>query len=115
MSRKYKFRNPKGLYFISFATVYWIDLLIREEYREVILDSIIFCQNEKGLEVYGWCLMTSHVHMIVASNDKKLEEILRDLKRHTSGGLNRTSGTPAFIATARSSATPLSPSAYWAR
>gem|GEM_PF-6318725 len=25
MSRKYKFYNKEGLYFVSFATVYWID------------------------------------------------------------------------------------------
>lgn len=24
MSRKYKFQNPEGIYFISFATVYWL-------------------------------------------------------------------------------------------
>jgi putative transposase len=32
MSRKYKFHNKQGLYFVSFATVYWIDVFIREEY-----------------------------------------------------------------------------------
>ncbi|VXD14831.1 hypothetical protein MARINOS108_12149 [Marinoscillum sp. 108] len=25
VSRKYKFHNPEGLYFVSFATVYWLD------------------------------------------------------------------------------------------
>jgi len=25
MSRKYKFNNKEGIYFVSFATVYWID------------------------------------------------------------------------------------------
>jgi len=37
MSRKYKFHDNDNLYFISFATVYWID--IREEYSQIILDS----------------------------------------------------------------------------
>ncbi|MDA3881276.1 MAG: hypothetical protein PF436_12875 [Prolixibacteraceae bacterium] len=26
MSRKYKFRDPDGVYFITFGTVYWIDV-----------------------------------------------------------------------------------------
>ena len=26
MSRKYKFHNPTAAYFVSFATVYWIDI-----------------------------------------------------------------------------------------
>ena len=32
MSRKYKFQNPEGLYFVSFATVYWIDIFTRDIY-----------------------------------------------------------------------------------
>ena len=27
MSRNYKFHNPEGLYFISFAVVGWLDIL----------------------------------------------------------------------------------------
>jgi hypothetical protein len=25
MSRKYKFKDPEAVYFVTFATVYWID------------------------------------------------------------------------------------------
>lgn len=32
MSRKYKMNNPNGAYFVSFATVYWVDVFIREIY-----------------------------------------------------------------------------------
>jgi len=32
MSRKYKFHNKEGIYFVSFAVVYWIDVFIREAY-----------------------------------------------------------------------------------
>ncbi|WP_222621566.1 hypothetical protein [Pontibacter cellulosilyticus] len=32
MSRKYNFHNKEGLYFVSFAVVYWNDVLTREEY-----------------------------------------------------------------------------------
>lgn len=32
MSRAYKFNNPAGLYFVSFATVGWIDVFTRETY-----------------------------------------------------------------------------------
>ena len=36
------------------------------------------------MELYGWCIMTSHVHMIIGSNKDPLENIMRDMKRHTS-------------------------------
>ena len=39
MSRNYKFHNPEGTYFISFAVVDWIDVFTRNEYKNIILDS----------------------------------------------------------------------------
>jgi len=87
MSRKYKFHDNDKLYFISFATVHWIDVFIREEYNHIILDSWKHCQEKRGLEIYGWCIMTSHVHMIIGSNQDKLEDIIRDMKKHTSSEL----------------------------
>jgi REP element-mobilizing transposase RayT len=84
MSRKYKFHNPESLYFISFATVYWIDVFIRNEYKWVMLDSWEYCKKEKGLDIYAWIIMTNHIHMIVGSKTNKLENIIRDMKSFTS-------------------------------
>ncbi|HEV8084846.1 MAG TPA: transposase [Chitinophagaceae bacterium] len=84
MSRKYKFHDNDKLYFISFATVYWIDVFVREEYFQVIIDSWKHCQEKKGLEIYGWRIMHSHIHMIIGSKKDNLEDIVRDLEKHTS-------------------------------
>jgi len=89
MSRKYKFGDSDKLYFISFAVVYWIDLFIREEYRKIMIDSWRYCQANKRLEIYGWALMTSHAHMIIGSGGNKLEDIVRDMKSHTSSQLRK--------------------------
>lgn len=84
MSRKYKFHDNDKLYFISFAVVNWIDVFVREEYNQVIIESWKHCQEKKGLQIYGWCIMTSHIHMIIGSTGNKLEDIVRDMKSHTS-------------------------------
>jgi len=84
MSRKHKLHDSNKLYFVSFAVVYWIDLFIREEYKKVVLNSWEYCIKHKGMELYGWCIMSSHIHMIIGSNEEKLEHIMRDMKRHTS-------------------------------
>jgi putative transposase len=89
MSRKYKFRDNSKLYFISFAVVYWIDVFIRNEYKYELLESWKYCQKEKGLEIYAWCIMTSHVHMIIGSESQNLEDIVRDMKSYTSGRLRK--------------------------
>ena len=89
MSIKYKFRNQEQLYFITFAVVNWIDLFIRHEYKEIMLDSWKHCQKNKGLEIYGWCIMTSHIHMIIGTHSDKLEDIMRDMKKYTFFGIKK--------------------------
>ena len=49
MSRKYKFREKTGAYFISFATVYWIDVFTREEYFGNIVESLDYCRKNPDL------------------------------------------------------------------
>ena len=88
MSRKYKFRNPDGLYFVTYAVVKWIDLFVRPEYHEVVLESWRYCQSNKSLHIHAWCIMTSHVHMIVSS-DNELSAIMRDMKSNTSRRLRK--------------------------
>ncbi len=84
MSRKYKFRDQDQLYFITYTVVYWIDLFTRNDYKEILLKSWKYCCEHKGLDVYAWCIMTNHVHMIIGSRKDPLESIVRDMKRHTS-------------------------------
>jgi REP element-mobilizing transposase RayT len=85
MSRNYKFHNPEGLYFVSFAVVGWLDVFTRNEYKDILIESLKFCQKEKGLEIIAWCIMTNHVHLIFRSvKGQKPELLLGDFKRFTS-------------------------------
>lgn len=85
MSRNYKFHNPDGLYFVSFAVVYWLDVFTRNQYKDIVLDSLSFCQREKGMEIVAWCIMTNHIHLIFRiTNENKPELVLGDFKRFTS-------------------------------
>ena len=52
-----------------------------------MLDSWRFCQKEKGLEIFAWVIMTSHIHMIIGTHQEKMENILRDMKKHTAAAL----------------------------
>ncbi len=86
MALKYRIHDQTELYFVTFTVVNWIDVFIRDCYREQIVKSIRFCQENKGLQVYAWVIMTSHIHMIIGTEGKmKLEDIIRDMKRHTAG------------------------------
>jgi len=84
MSRNYKFHNHEGVYFVSFAVVEWIDVFTRNEYKDILLESLAFCQKNKGLEVFAWCIMPNHMHLVFRSvGDNKPEDLLGDFKRFT--------------------------------
>lgn len=83
MSEKYKAYNPSGHYFITLTIVDWVDLFSRKEFRYVIIDSLNYCIDQKGLTIHAWVIMPSHLHMIVSSYNK-LSAIVRDFKKFTS-------------------------------
>jgi putative transposase len=84
MSRNYKFHNPEGLYFISFATVFWVDVFVRRIYFDCIVENLNRCVDEKGMEIYAWCIMPSHIHLVFRSTIQKPDALIRDFKSFTS-------------------------------
>jgi putative transposase len=83
MSRKYKIYDQDRMYFVTYAVVGWIDVFTRAVYRNILLDSLRYCCEHKGLEIYAWCIMTNHVHLIIGTYGNNMEDILRDHKSHT--------------------------------
>ncbi|WP_412467288.1 REP-associated tyrosine transposase [Pedobacter sp. KLB.chiD] len=84
MSDQYQARDPYGIYFLTFTIVDWVDIFTRLSYKEIIISSLKYCQEKKGLTLYAYCLMTNHIHLIAsASGSIKLFEIVRDFKKFT--------------------------------
>jgi REP element-mobilizing transposase RayT len=99
MSRKYKFASPiryhsghekEGAYFVSFATVNWIDVFTRDLYFVIMTESLDHCRKNKGMEIYGYCIMPSHVHLIFRSALADPSGLMRDLKGFTSRKIMKT-------------------------
>ena len=86
----YKIRNQKEIHFVSFAVVEWVDVFTRKEYRDILLDSLTFCQEVKKLLLHGWCVMSSHVHLLASSGVYDLSGTLRDFKKFTSKKIIKT-------------------------
>jgi putative transposase len=84
MGFKYRI-NTDGTYFMTFAVVDWIDVFTRKELAEVVIDSLKYCQTSKGLDIYAWCLMPSHIHLMASAGlNGDLSGIMRDFKKFTS-------------------------------
>jgi REP element-mobilizing transposase RayT len=84
MSTGYKIADKEGLYYLTFQVVRWIDVFTRKTYKDVIIESLKYCQKNKGLELYAYVIMSNHIHLLAKSENEKLSETIRDFKRHTS-------------------------------
>ena len=92
MSRKYKFRDEEGIYFVSASVVNWIDVFTRLEYKELLINSLSHCQREKGLIVYAYVIMSNHFHLLISkeNNQNTFSDIMRDLKKYSAMQLIKT-------------------------
>ncbi len=84
MSSKYKVIEDAVPHFVTFTVVGWVDVFSRVLYKDLIVESLRFCQEQKGLEIHAWVIMTNHLHLIISSKESKLPDVVRDLKKYTS-------------------------------
>ena len=86
-----KNRIEGEVYFVTDTVVDWVDIFTRPIYRHIIIESLQYCQKEKGLIIYAWVLMTNHLHMIAGTNgENRISDILRDFKKFTSKKIVQT-------------------------
>ncbi len=90
MGNRYKIRDQTGIYFITSTVSAWMDLFIRREYKDCLLDSFRYCVENKGLNLHAYVIMSSHFHAIVSAKENhNLSNIIRDLKKFTAKELIR--------------------------
>lgn len=83
MSLTNRIYNQQGVYFVTFTVHQWVDVFTRNEYNDIVVDSLRYCQKAKGLDIYAWVLMSNHLHLIIGSKENKLSDIIRDFKKFT--------------------------------
>jgi len=72
------------IYFLTLTTIEWLDIFTKPQYYQVLINSLKFCQKEKGLLLHAFVIMTNHVHLLAqAKEGYELDKIIQDFKRHT--------------------------------
>jgi REP element-mobilizing transposase RayT len=84
MGEAYQIRDQEMPYFLTFQVVGWADIFTRKAYRDFILENLTYSRKEKGLYLYGYVIMSNHIHLVVQQKDGKLSDWVRDFKKFTS-------------------------------
>jgi putative transposase len=85
MAFAYSIKDQHAIYFLTLTVNEWADVFSRRKYADLIVESLRHCQKEKGLVLFGWVIMTNHVHLIAAcSGVHRMSDFVRDFKKYTS-------------------------------
>ena len=81
MHSRYHARESDRGYFITATVVEWLPVFASTACCDIVVRSLEYCCEHKGLAIYAWVILDNHLHAILAAPD--LSAVLRDLKSFT--------------------------------
>jgi putative transposase len=83
MDKPFRIADQNAIQFLTLTVIDWIDIFSRKEYKLEVVDSLNYCIEKKSLELYAWCLMSNHLHLLCrAKEPARMSDIMRDFKSH---------------------------------
>ncbi|QDH79039.1 transposase [Echinicola soli] len=81
--KPYRITDQHGVYFLTLTVVDWLDVFTRKEYKLEVVDSLNYCVQKKGLELYAWVLMSNHLHLLGRTREPfRISDFIRDFKKY---------------------------------
>ncbi len=81
MRTRYKILENGQIYFITSTIIEWLPVFTRKPYFDIVIDSLKYSQEHKGLKLYAYVIMDNHMHLIGAGDN--LGKIIKEFKSHT--------------------------------
>ncbi len=78
----YKIRDQFRPHYVTFTVTDWVDVFSRKIYTDILIENFKFCQKEKGLIIFGFCIMSNHVHAILQSSKGVLSKTIGEYKSY---------------------------------
>ena len=77
--------KSRAIYFLTFTIVVWVDIFTRPQCRQIIVDSLKYCQQNKGLLLNAYVIMSNHIHLIAHTSleSKGMSAFIGDFKKFT--------------------------------
>ena len=87
---RYKIIDNVGVYFITFTVVDWLPVFVDESPNSILIDSLKYCIDNKGLRVNAYVIMPNHLHAVVFNTEfdsSALHQALTDFRKFTGQAL----------------------------
>ena len=81
MRSRYLVHDPTLSHFVTATIVEWLPVFTNAATCDILVESLQFCREHKGLKIYAWVILDNHFHAILAAPD--LAGVLMDFKKFT--------------------------------
>jgi len=72
------------IFFLTIKSVNGLPIILNERYYKIILDSLRFCRENKGLRIYAYTILLNHIHLVVMMEKEfSLSDTIGDFKKFT--------------------------------
>ncbi len=83
MSNRYRIKHQDGVYFLTMTVHKWVDVFTRPKYKNTVLESFKYCQQNLGLKLHAYVIMTNHIHLIASvKSGTNLSSFINSFKSH---------------------------------
>jgi REP element-mobilizing transposase RayT len=62
--KPFTIHDQNNVYFLTWTTVDWIDIFTRQCYRDIVIESLKYCIQNKGLALHAYVIISNHIHLI---------------------------------------------------
>jgi putative transposase len=71
--------------FITITCLNWIPIVMESRFKDIIIESLSFLTKANRIQVYGFAIMSNHLHLIWQMlGEHKREDVQRDFLKFTS-------------------------------
>lgn len=82
MKEGYVIRDQSKAHFITPTVVDWVDVFANKSCRDCVTRCLSYCVRNKGMVLYGYVIMSNHIHLVVQSSNGDLSGLIREFKKH---------------------------------
>jgi REP element-mobilizing transposase RayT len=69
MRSRYRVVEANQAQFITSTIVSWLPVFTTNSSCDVIVESLLYCREQKGLKIHGWVILDNHFHAVVSGPD----------------------------------------------
>jgi REP element-mobilizing transposase RayT len=81
MTHGCKIDKQDAAYFCTFTIVDWENVFAEERFKNILVNDLNFCVEKKGLEIFSYVLMNTHMHLLARSKNDDLSFVLGGFKK----------------------------------